>query len=120
MAPKLTDNGFLIGYLNILYFFHSATLKVVYLHIYNFRIFDDLVGIVDFSGLFSGLFVEANVYNANLNMLLIVTILHEINPTGGWNMWQNIQALKLYRYLHWILKMCFINQVLINRSLFLV
>ena len=33
------------------------------------------------------LFTEANIYNANTNLLMIVTILHEIIPTGGWNFW---------------------------------
>ena len=33
------------------------------------------------------LFVETNIYNANTNLLMIVTILHEILPTGGWNFW---------------------------------
>ena len=45
------------------------------------------------------LLVEANIYNANTNLLMIVTILHEIIPTGGYNFWYNIQALKLYRYV---------------------
>ena len=45
------------------------------------------------------LFLEANIYNANTNLLMIVTILSEIIPTGGYNFWYNIQALKLYRYV---------------------
>ena len=45
------------------------------------------------------LFTEVNIYNANTNLLLIVTIVHEIIPTGGWNFWYNIQAIKLYRYV---------------------
>ena len=47
----------------------------------------------------AGLLTEANVYNANTNLLILVTIVHEIIPTGGWNFWYNIQALKLYRYV---------------------
>lgn len=42
---------------------------------------------------------ETNIYNANTNLLLIVTFLHEIIPTGGWNFFYNIQAIKLYRYV---------------------
>ena len=45
------------------------------------------------------LITEANIYNANTNLLLIVTFVHEIIPTGGWNFYYNIQALKLYRYV---------------------
>lgn len=45
------------------------------------------------------LFVESNIYNANTNLLLIVTMLHEILPTGGWNFFTNIQSLRLYRYV---------------------
>ncbi|XP_065658368.1 uncharacterized protein LOC100211692 isoform X4 [Hydra vulgaris] len=44
------------------------------------------------------LFTEMNLYNANTNMMLIVTYLHEILPTGGWNFYSNIQSLRLYRY----------------------
>lgn len=42
---------------------------------------------------------EANIYNANTNLLLIVTFLHEILPTGGWSFYYNIQSLRLYRYV---------------------
>ena len=45
------------------------------------------------------LFTEINIYNANTNLLLIVTFLHEILPTGGWNFYTNVQALRLYRYV---------------------
>lgn len=42
---------------------------------------------------------EANIYNANTNLMLIVTFLHEILPTGGWSFYYNIQSLRLYRYV---------------------
>ena len=45
------------------------------------------------------LITEANIYNANTNLLLLVTILHEVLPTGGWSMYYNIQSLRLYRYV---------------------
>ena len=43
-------------------------------------------------------FTEINIYNANTNLMQIVTILHEVLPTGGWNFYSNIQPLRLYRY----------------------
>jgi len=45
------------------------------------------------------IFTEANIYNANTNMLLMITFLHEILPTGGWNYYPNVQAIRLYRYV---------------------
>ena len=45
------------------------------------------------------LFTEINIYNANTNLLLTTTFLHEILPTGGWNYYHNVQSLRLYRYV---------------------
>nr|XP_047143727.1 uncharacterized protein LOC100197078 [Hydra vulgaris] len=45
------------------------------------------------------LFTEINIYNANTNLMLIVTFLHEMLPTGGWHFYTNVQALRLYRYV---------------------
>ncbi|XP_065658340.1 uncharacterized protein LOC100206152 isoform X5 [Hydra vulgaris] len=45
------------------------------------------------------LFTEINIYNANTNLMLIVTILHEVLPTGGYVYYSNVQALRLYRYV---------------------
>ena len=45
------------------------------------------------------IFTEVNIYNANTNLLLTVTFLHEILPTGGWNYFHNVQSLRLYRYV---------------------
>ena len=42
---------------------------------------------------------EANLYNTNTNLMLIVTFLHEILPTGGWSFYYNIQSIRLYRYV---------------------
>ena len=44
------------------------------------------------------LFIEANIYNANTNLMLIVTMLHEVQATQGWSYFYNIQSLRLYRY----------------------
>eukprot|EP00794_Sanderia_malayensis_P008930 gene8930-9882_t len=43
-------------------------------------------------------FVELNLYNANTNLMMIVTYLSEILPTGGWNYFDNVQAIRLYRW----------------------
>ena len=44
-------------------------------------------------------FTEANVFNANANLMLLITFVHEIIPTGGWNFYPNVQPIKLYRYI---------------------
>ena len=44
------------------------------------------------------IFTEINIYNANTNLLLIVTFVNEILPTGGWGYFENIQALRLFRW----------------------
>ena len=43
-------------------------------------------------------FVEFNIYNANTNLMMIVTLLSEIIQTGGWNYFYNVQAIRLYRW----------------------
>jgi len=45
------------------------------------------------------IFTEANIYNANSNLLLILTLVHEILPTGGWNYFPNVQPIRLFRYV---------------------
>ena len=44
-------------------------------------------------------FTEANVFNANANLMLLITFVHEIIPAGGWNSYPNVQPIKLYRYI---------------------
>ncbi len=44
------------------------------------------------------IFVELNIYNANTNLMMIVTYVSEILPTGGWNYFDNVQAIRLYRW----------------------
>ena len=46
-----------------------------------------------------GIITEVNLYNANTNLMLIVTLLHEIQATQGWSYYYNIQSLRLYRYV---------------------
>ncbi|XP_065066412.1 uncharacterized protein LOC135692255 [Rhopilema esculentum] len=43
-------------------------------------------------------FVEFNIYNANTNLMMIVTLLSEVLQTGGWNYFYNVQAIRLYRW----------------------
>ena len=31
--------------------------------------------------------------------MLLITFVHEIIPTGGWNFYPNVQPIKLYRYI---------------------
>ena len=38
-------------------------------------------------------FREANVFNANANVMLLITFLHEIIPTGR----RNFQAIKMFK-----------------------
>ena len=44
------------------------------------------------------IFVELNIYNANANLMMIVTYVSEILQTGGWNYFDNVQAIRLYRW----------------------
>lgn len=43
--------------------------------------------------------LEANIYNANTNLMLMVTFAHEILATGGWEYFSNVKAIRLYRYV---------------------
>lgn len=45
------------------------------------------------------IFTEVNLYNANTNMMLFITFVHEILPTGGWTFYPNVQAMRLFRYV---------------------
>jgi len=45
------------------------------------------------------IFTEANVYNANTNLLLLITFVHEIIPTGAWNYYPYVMTVRLYRYV---------------------
>ena len=44
------------------------------------------------------IFHEINIYNANTNLMMIFTMVSEILNTGGWNYFDNVQALRLYRW----------------------
>lgn len=45
------------------------------------------------------LFTELSLYNININLLCVVTLLFEDLPTGGGQTHVNIQAIRLYRYI---------------------
>lgn len=45
------------------------------------------------------LFTELSIYNVNINLLCVVTLLYEELPTGGGQTFVNIQTIRLYRYL---------------------
>jgi len=44
------------------------------------------------------IFHEVNIYNANTNLMMIFTMVSEILNTGGWNYFDNVQAIRLYRW----------------------
>ena len=46
-----------------------------------------------------GVFTEINVYNANVNLLCVVSLLYEQIPTGGSMHFINIQTIKIFRYV---------------------
>lgn len=46
-----------------------------------------------------GLFTEINIYNANVNLLCVVTLLSEHMPSGGFMHFVNIQTIKIFRYV---------------------
>lgn len=45
------------------------------------------------------LFTELSIYNININLLCVVTLLYEELPTGGGQTFVNIQTIRLYRYI---------------------
>lgn len=45
------------------------------------------------------LFAELSLYNININLLCVVTLLFEDLPTGGGQTHINVQAIRLYRYI---------------------
>ena len=45
------------------------------------------------------LFTELSIYNVNINLLCVVTLLYEELPTGGGQTFVNIQTIRVYRYL---------------------
>lgn len=45
------------------------------------------------------LFTELSIYNININLLCVVTLLYEELPTGGGETFVNIQTIRVYRYL---------------------
>jgi len=45
------------------------------------------------------LFAELSIYNVNINLLCVVTLLYEELPTGGGETFVNIQTIRVYRYL---------------------
>lgn len=45
------------------------------------------------------LFTELSIYNVNINLLCVVTLLYEELPTGGGQTFVNIQTIRLYRYI---------------------
>ena len=45
------------------------------------------------------LFTELSVYNVNINLLCVVTLLYEELPTGGGQTFVNIQTIRVYRYI---------------------
>ena len=45
------------------------------------------------------LFTELSIYNININLLCVVTLLYEELPTGGGQIFVNIQTIRVYRYI---------------------
>lgn len=45
------------------------------------------------------LFTELSIYNVNINLLCVVTLLYEQLPTGGGQTFVNVQTIRLYRYI---------------------
>lgn len=45
------------------------------------------------------LFTELSIYNININLLCVVTLLYEELPTGGGQSFVNIQTIRVYRYI---------------------
>ena len=45
------------------------------------------------------LFSELSIYNVNVNLLCVVTLLYEELPTGGGLTFVNVQTIRVYRYL---------------------
>lgn len=45
------------------------------------------------------LFTELSIYNININLLCVVTLLYEELPTGGGQTFVNIQTIRVYRYI---------------------
>ena len=45
------------------------------------------------------LFTELSIYNININLLCVVTLLYEELPTGGGQTFVNIQTIRAYRYI---------------------
>ena len=46
-----------------------------------------------------GIFIELTVYNAQVNLFGVITILAEVMPTGGVEMFHRIDIIRVYRYL---------------------
>ena len=45
------------------------------------------------------LFTELSVYNVNVNLLCVATLLYEELPTGGGQTFVNVQTIRVYRYI---------------------
>lgn len=45
------------------------------------------------------LFTELSIYNVNINLLCVATLLYEELPTGGGLTFVNVQTIRLYRYI---------------------
>ena len=45
------------------------------------------------------LFAELNIYNVNVNLLCVVTLLFEDLPTGGGETFVNVQTIRVFRYI---------------------
>ncbi|XP_022800006.1 polycystin-1-like [Stylophora pistillata] len=45
------------------------------------------------------LFTELSIYNVNINLLCVATLLYEELPTGGGQPFVNVQTIRVYRYI---------------------
>ena len=64
------------------------------------------------------LIAEVSIYNVNVNLLCVITLVYELLPTGGGFHFTNVQTIRLFRYIGTLSAVLLIFELILAMMLF--